>query len=58
MYLLAVTVDFNQSSYGVNEEDEVVQLTLLLSNPTSSNITIQLRVRQDSAKSKPAYILY
>ena len=58
MYLLAVTVDFNQSSYGVNEENEVVQLTLLLSNPTSSNITIQLRVRQDSAKSKPAYILY
>lgn len=39
---LAATVNFNQSTYSVYEPDGFVQLVLLLSNPLSSDATIQV----------------
>ena len=57
-YPIVITVTFNESSYNVNEGNGKVQLILLLSNPSSTNITIQLRDRQNTAKSKPNNVLH
>jgi len=38
----AITVNFSQSSYSANENDEVVQLMVVMSNPSSSDITIRV----------------
>ena len=35
-------VNFSQSNYGANENDELVQPMLVLSNPSSSDITIRV----------------
>jgi len=39
--LPAITVNFSQSSYSANE-NEVVQLMLVMSNPSSSSIAIRV----------------
>jgi len=36
----AIMVNFSQSNYNANENDELVQLMLVLSNPSSSDITV------------------
>ncbi|XP_065909619.1 uncharacterized protein [Dysidea avara] len=38
-----VTVCFNQSTYSVDEDDGPAQPVLVLSNPSSTNITVQVR---------------
>ena len=39
---LVITVNFSQSNYGANENDGLVQPMLVLSNPSSSDITIRV----------------
>ena len=41
-HFLAITINFSQSNYSVKENDGLVQLMLVLSNPSSSNITIRI----------------
>ena len=42
--LTAATVSFSQSMYRVVEDQTSVELALNLSNPSSSNITVQVLV--------------
>ena len=51
MYV-GITVSFNESSYSVSEDSGLVQPILVLSNPSSTDITIHIRDKQDTAKSK------
>ena len=44
----AITVSFNESSYSVAEEGAVV-ITVVLSNPSSTDITVKLITTDDSA---------
>ena len=46
------TVMFNESSYSVDENNGEIQLTLILSNPSSSNIIVQIRDMGISATSE------
>ena len=39
---LVTTVSFNQSNYIVNETDGYVQITLVLSNVSSVDVTVQV----------------
>ena len=39
---VATTVSFNQSTYSVNEDDGPAQPVLVLSNPSSTDITVQV----------------
>ena len=41
MYIVT-TVNFNQSTYTVNETDQYVQITLVLSNVSSVDVTVQV----------------
>ena len=36
---------FNQSSYSVDENTGEIQITLILSNPSSTNINVRIRDR-------------
>jgi len=40
--LLVTTVRFNQSTYSVGENDGLVQPVLVLSNPSSTDIIVQM----------------
>ena len=44
-----ITVSFSQSTYSVNEDDGLVQPVLVLSNPSSTNITVQVRDTSNTA---------
>ena len=44
----AITVSFNESSYSVVERGAVV-ITVVLSNPSSTDITVKLITTDDSA---------
>ena len=52
LYVLATTVMFNQSMYNVEEDDGPAQLILVLSNPSSSDITVQVITEDGSATGK------
>ena len=39
---LAITVMFVETTYSVDEDDGPAQPTLVLSNPSSTNVTIQV----------------
>jgi len=39
---VAIILNFNQSSYNINEDDGVVQPELILSNPSSTEFTVQV----------------
>ena len=41
--ITAITVTFSQSTYSADEDSGVVQPVLNFSNPSSTNITIQVR---------------
>jgi len=41
-HLIVATVSFEQSSYKVNEYDGIVELVLVLSNPSSTDITVKV----------------
>ena len=43
---------FNESSYIVDENNEEIKLTLILSNPSSSNVSIFIMDIRGSANSK------
>ena len=40
---LDITITFNQSTYSVNEDDGPAQPVLVLSNPSSTDITITVQ---------------
>ena len=42
MYFVAATISFNQSAYSIAEDGGLVQPVLVLSNPSSVSITIQV----------------
>ena len=41
-FLIAVVIMFSQSTYSVNEDDGPVQPVLVLSEPSSTDITVQV----------------
>ena len=45
----AITMMFNQTTYGVDEDSGPVQPTLVLSNPSSTAITVQVTTSGGSA---------
>ena len=47
---------FNQSTYSVNEDDGPAQPVLVLSNPSSTDITVQVSTTNGSATGK--YVNY
>ena len=51
-FYAAITITFNRSTYGVNEGDRLAQPVLVLSNPSSTNITVQVRDTENTATSK------
>ena len=42
VYHTAATVSFNQSMYTINENEGPVQPVLVLSNPSSTDVTVQV----------------
>jgi len=48
-HLIAITVKFNQSIYSVDEDTGPARPTLILSNPSSTDITIQVTNTDGSA---------
>ena len=50
--LPAITVNFSQSTYSFNEDAGPAQLGLVLSNPSSTDITVQVRDNQNTATSE------
>ena len=49
--LVDTTISFKQQVYNVGEIDGLAQPTLVLSNPSSTDITIQVRVKRNNATS-------
>ena len=54
--MLATTVGFSQSMYRINENDGPATLTLILSNPSSFNISVVVLSTNGSARGKHASI--
>ena len=46
---LTTTVNFSQSTYSVDEDDGPAQPVLVLSNPSSTDITVQVRSKNKTA---------
>ena len=53
---VAIVVSFEQSTYSVNEDGGSVQPVLVLSNPSSTDITVQVKDPLGSATSESAKI--
>ena len=49
LFVLATIVMFNQSMYNVDEDTGPAQLVLVLSNPSSSDITVHVVTEDGSA---------
>lgn len=49
LFLLVATINFSQSLYVVNERNGVVNPVLILSNKSSTDITVQVVVTDFSA---------
>ena len=54
---LAITVMFNQSMYSVNEDAGPAQPVLVISNPSSTDITVQVTNTDGSATGEYCSIL-
>ena len=52
LLILAPTVNFDQSTYGIDEDKGSVQLLLELSNPSTTDITIRVFSSDGSATGK------
>jgi len=53
MYVLvAITINFTQSTYLIDENDEMIQLGLVFSNPSSFDITVDIRTMDINATGK------
>ena len=50
--LSVITVSFSQVAYNVNESDGLIQPTLLFSNPSSSDIALQVEDTSNTATGK------
>ena len=48
-FATSLNVNFNQSTYSVNENDRILQPVLILSNPSSTDITVQVRSTDKTA---------
>ena len=46
---IAATISFNQSEYSVDEDERSVKPVLILSNPSSTDITLQVKDEKDTA---------
>ena len=57
LFLLAITVNFEQSMYSVNENAGPAQPVLVLSNPSSTDITVQVFNTDGSATGEYCSIL-
>ena len=55
--MLATTVKFNQSIYNINENSGPVQPVLVLSNPSSTNVTVEVFNTNITALGKCSYII-
>ena len=51
-HLADITIIFNQSTNYINENDGTVKLVLVLSNPSSTAITVQITDSELTATSK------
>ena len=51
-YVVDATINFEQQTYNVNETDEIVEFALVLSNPSSTNISVQISSTDGSATGK------
>jgi len=49
---IVTTVSFSQSTYNINEGAGAAQPVLVLSNPSSTDITVQVRDTENTATSK------
>ena len=49
VYFLAIDVFFNESTYTIDENSTHVQPVLILSNPSSTDITVQVTDNNDTA---------
>ena len=47
-----MSISFNQSTYGVNENEGLVEIILVLSNSVAFNITVQVRTNDSTATGK------
>ena len=54
---IAITVMFSQTTYSVDEEAGPARPVLVLSNPSSSNITLQVHEEEGTATSEQIVIL-
>ena len=50
--VIVPTVSFNQSTYSVNEDDGPAQPVLVLSNPSTTDITVQVSTSDGNATGK------
>ena len=48
----AIAISFSQSTYSVDEDDGPAQPVLVLSNPSSTDITVQVRSNNITATGK------
>ena len=55
--LTAISISFNQSSYSVNETVGSLQALLVLSNPSSANMTVIVLSDDDTANGKYTYVV-
>ena len=51
-YPIDLTVNFEQPNYTINETDRIVRLVMVLSNPSSTNISVQVSSTDGSATGK------
>ena len=58
LYFTAVTISFNQSQYSIVESNEPLKPLLVLSNPSSYAITIQVESINGNASGKYILVLY
>ena len=54
---VVITVSFNQSTYSVNENSGPVQPVLVLSSPSTVNISVQIMNNDNTASGKQSVIL-
>ena len=54
-YCLDPSVTFSQTTYSVDEDDGPAQPVLVLSNPSSTNITVQVITSDVTAKGLTIY---
>ena len=54
-FLVAITISFNELIYFVNESNETVELLVILSNPSATDITVHIMSSNVTATSKYAH---